>query len=64
MKTKEELIRDMINFLSNPPKTETIYDTMLFLEKIKDKLDVIYNEGCIKGFEDAKKSFNSLQSKN
>ena len=64
MITKEELIRDMINFLSNPPKTETIYDTMLFLEKIKDKLDVIYNGGCKKGFEDAKQSFNRLQSKN
>lgn len=64
MKIKEELIRDVINFISNPPKLETMYDTMLFLEKLKDKMDVIYNEGCKKGFEDAKKSFNSLQSKN
>ena len=64
MITKEELIRDMINFLSNPPKTETIYDSMLFLEKIKDKLDVIYNEGCKKGFEDALKKLSSMNSKN
>lgn len=37
---------------------------MLFLEKIKDKLDVIYNEGSKKGYNDALQKFGSINSKN